>query len=220
MIPTAILSLQHLTRFPAYQARAYPTVICLHGRGSNEADLIGLAPYLDDPGGTPRLLWISPRAPLALMGGYEWYRLEGVGVPNPATFDAARETLDRFITEALAAYPLDPQKLFLLGFSQGSMMSYAFALAQPGRVAGVVAQSGYIPLNAGLKVDRAGIRGKPFLLTHGAYDPIIPVEWGREARDTLAQAGAQVEYHEYAMGHEISAQSIEAIAAWLKKQSA
>ena len=218
--PTAQLALHHRSRFPAHAGQAHPTVICLHGRGSNEADLIGLAPYLDDPGGAPRLLWISPRAPLALMGGYEWYRLEGVGVPNPATFDAARETLDRFITEALAAYPLDPQKLFLLGFSQGSMMSYSFALAQPGRVAGVVAQSGYIPLSSGLKVDEAGLRGKPFVITHGAHDPVIPVEWGRQARDYLVQAGADVEYHEFPMEHQVGEASLAVIAEWMKKQLA
>ena len=72
-MPTTVqLSLHHLARVPAHAAATCPTVICLHGRGSNEADLIGLAPYLDK-----RLLWISPRAPLDLMGGYEWYRLEG-----------------------------------------------------------------------------------------------------------------------------------------------
>src|SRR5574341_1604026 len=100
MHPTTTLALPHLTRLPARKAEAHPTVICLHGRGSNEADLIGLAPALDD-----RLLWISPRAPLDLMGGYEWYRLEDLGVSHQATFDAAMETLDRFVTEVVAAYP-------------------------------------------------------------------------------------------------------------------
>lgn len=218
MYPTATLSLTHLTRFPARKAEAHPTVICLHGRGSDESDLMGLAPYLDD-----RLFWISPRAPLDLMGGYEWYRLDDIGVPHPATFEAAMETLDRFITEATSAYPVDPQRLLLLGFSQGSMMSYAFTLTQPGRVAGVVAQSGYIPLsslNARWKVDEAGLKGKPFIITHGAFDPVIPVAWGQQARDTLVRAGAEVEYHEFPMGHMVSEQSLAAIAAWMVKQLA
>lgn len=215
MIPTATLSLKHLTRFPAHRTEAAPTVICLHGRGSHEADLIGLAPYLDD-----RLLWISPRAPLDLMGGYEWYRLEGIGAPSQATFDAALEALDRFITEAVAAYPVDAQRLFLLGFSQGTMMSYALALTQPRRVAGVVAQSGYIPLSSGITVDEAGVRSKPFILTHGIYDPLIPVAWAREARETLVRLGADVEYHEFPMEHSVSDPSIAAIARWMKKQLA
>lgn len=216
MNPTATLSLKHLTRFPKQPAETYPTVICLHGRGSNEADLIGLAPALDD-----RLLWVSPRAPLDLMGGYEWYRLEDIGVPIQATFDAGMATLDRFITEAVRAYPVDPQRLFLLGFSQGSMMSYSFALTQPGRVVGVIAQSGYIPissLNAGWKEDEAMLKGKPFIITHGTHDPIIPVEWGRQARDSLIRLGAEVEYHEFQMGHSVSEDSLMAIMRWTKRQ--
>ena len=213
MIQAPKLSLKHLARLPPRADGSAPTVIALHGRGSNEADLIGLAPYLDR-----RLLWISPRAPLDLMGGYEWYRLKDIGDPDQATFDAAVETLDRFVAEAAAAYPVDRQRLFLLGFSQGSMMSYSFALAQPGRVAGVIAQSGYIPLTPGLKVDTDALKGKPFILTHGTYDPIIPVQWGREARDYLTQAGADVEYHEFPMGHNVSDQSIAAIGAWVERR--
>ena len=152
------------------------------------------------------------------MGGYEWYRLGDIGVPDQATFDAAVETLDHFAAEAVAAYPADPQRLFLLGFSQGSMMSYSLALTQPGRVAGVIAQSGYIPLSSGLKVDVDGLKAKPFIVTHGTHDPLIPVEWGREARDYLTQAGADVEYREFPMGHNISEQSIAAVADWTKNR--
>jgi len=212
-MPTSSLSLTHLTRFPAQSAERYPTVICLHGRGSNEQDLIGLAPYLDE-----RLLWISPRAPLDLMGGYEWYRLLGIGLPDQPTFDVALSTFDQFLSEALAAYPIDPRQLYLLGFSQGSMLSYSYALTQPARLAGVVAQSGYIPLNAGFTVNSAASKNKPYLITHGLYDEIIPVQWGREARDYLQQLGAQVTYHEYPMGHQVSDASLAAIAQWMQAQ--
>jgi len=85
-------------------------------------------------------------------------------------------------------------------------------------VAGVIAQSGYVPLSSGLKVDVDGLKGKPFIVTHGTHDPIIPVEWGREARDYLTQAGADVEYHEFPMGHNISEQSIAAVAGWIKNR--
>lgn len=213
-LPTSpTLSLPHLTRLPAgLQAWGpHPTVICLHGRGSNERDLLGLAPYLDD-----RLLWISPRAPLDLLGGYEWYRLADIGVPEPETFNAAQQMFDRFFTEARAVYPVDPARVFLLGFSQGSMMSYAFTLVQPGRVAGVIAQSGYIPLNSGLRVDEAGLRGKPFILTHGTHDPVIPAQWSRDARDYLTRLGAEVQYHEFPMPHSVSEESLAVIAQWMQ----
>src|SRR5215211_6239934 len=116
------LSLPHFIELPASppneetQAR-YPTILALHGRGSNEEDLMGLAPHL--PQG---LLWISPRAPLVLgPGSYEWYRVRVIGMPDPDQVLAALETIDHFIDGILATYPIDPQKLFLLGFSQGSI---------------------------------------------------------------------------------------------------
>jgi phospholipase/carboxylesterase len=101
------------------------------------------------------------------------------------------------------------------------MMSYSFALTQPARVAGVIAQSGYIPLpslNASHKLDEAGIADKPFILTHGTHDPILPVQWGREARDTLIRLNARVNYHEFPIGHQVSEASLAAIADWMGTQ--
>lgn len=212
----ARLSLVQRTRVPAGDG-PYPTVIALHGRGSDEADLLGLAPYLDD-----RLLWISPRAPLSLEGGYEWYRLPAVGQPDQATFNAALSTLKRFIDEAAQAYPIDPRQLYLLGFSQGGMLAYAHGLSHPGSVAGVVAHSSYIPLKsllaAPVGLDLPGVAGKPFAIVHGTQDPMIPVRWAREARDYLTQAGADVTYHEFPMAHNVSDRSLAAIDYWMQNQ--
>jgi phospholipase/carboxylesterase len=183
----------------------------LHGRGSNEEDLIGLAPHLP-----PGLLWISPRAPLLVgPGSYEWYRVRVIGKPDPEQVLAALETIDRFVHESLATYPIDPQKLFLLGFSQGSLLSMCYALTHPSRVAGVIAQSGYIPNAVDLEIDKAGVKGKPFLLTHGEQDTLIPVEWGRASRDRLLTLGVDLEFHEFQMGHSVSMESLEVIYKWL-----
>ncbi len=216
--PNARLSLEHLARFPerADGARQRPAVLALHGRGSDAGDLLGLAEFLDE-----RLLWIAPRAPLALDGGFEWYRLAQVGVPDQPSFEAALRGLERFVGEALAAYPIDPRRLYLLGFSQGSMMSYAFALTQPGRVAGVIAHSGYIPLaalEAAARIDAAGLRGKPFIIAHGARDRMIPVQWAQAARDSLRGWGADVQYHEFPIDHHVSDRSLAAIDGWLQAQ--
>src|SRR5690348_16671454 len=142
MSQTQALSLTHQIRMLEGE-RPHPTVIALHGRGSHEDDLIGLADYLD-----PRLLWISPRAPLPQMGGYEWYRLHDIGVPDQASFVAGLAALDRFVREAIAAYPVDPARLYLFGFSQGGMMGYSLTLTQPAQVSGLIAHSSYIPLAA------------------------------------------------------------------------
>ena len=210
------LSLVHRAHIPKKGDGPHPALIALHGRGSDERDLLGLAPYLDD-----RLLWISPRAPLDLPPGYEWYRLAGIGQPVEPTFAKALGQMTQFIDEALAAYPVDRQRVFLFGFSQGGMMSYAHAITRPGLTRGVIIHSSYLPLpsiQAAAKVDLDGVRGKPFLVLHGQRDPLLPVALGREARDWLRLAGADVTYHEYPIGHTVSEQSIAAMNAWLAAQ--
>jgi len=213
------LSLVHRIELPASaqqreMERRYPTILALHGRGSNEEDLIGLAPHLPEG-----LLWVSPRAPLLLgPGSYEWYRVRVIGRPDPDQVLASLETIDHFIDEILVAYPIDPEKLFLLGFSQGSILSMCYALTHPSRVAGVIAQSGYIPETVDLPVDKASVMGKPFLLTHGAQDTMLPVEWGRESRDRLLGLGVDLEYHEFQMGHNVSLESLKVILEWLERQ--
>jgi phospholipase/carboxylesterase len=210
------LSIFHLTRFPlTYQVgepqSRYPAILALHGHGSNERDLIELAPLFQE-----NLLWISGRGPHELSpGSYDWYHVEQIGRPNPAYLAAALETLDAFITEVLDNYPIDPQKFFLMGFSQGSMIAMSYALTRPGRVSGIIAQSGYIPGEAGLKVDLAGIKDKPFIITHGLEDPMISIDTGHRTRDTLLSLKARVAYHEFHMGHSISSESIAVIRTWL-----
>ena len=213
------LSLVHRIQWPTAAPSSdpdtrYPTILALHGRGSNEEDLIGLAQYLPEG-----LLWISPRASLVLgPGSYEWYRVRVIGKPDPEQVQAALDTIHHFIDEILAEYPIDPQRLFLLGFSQGSILSMCYTLTYPSRVAGVIAQSGYIPENVDLEVDETGIKGKPFLLTHGEQDTMLPVEWGRASRDRLQALGADVEYHEFPMGHNVSMESLKVIYRWLEKR--
>ncbi len=212
------LSLHHLVQFPTSvrsqeSETYYPTILALHGRGSNEHDLIGLAPHLPES-----LLWISPRAPLTLgPNSYEWYRVKVIGRPDPEQVASALETIDHFIDELLPAYPIDPQKLFLLGFSQGSLLSMCYALTQPARVAGVIAQSGYIPSQINLEIDESGVKNKPFILTHGEQDTMLPIEWARLSRDRLQKLGVDLTYQEFQMGHAVSMDSLEIISEWLEK---
>ena len=212
------LSLPHLTHFPAsLSAEAdavYPTILALHGRGSNESDLIGLAQYLPQ-----QYLWISPRGTFSLgADAFEWFQITQIGKPDPTRLANALNTIDTFIDEAIANYPVDPNQLYLLGFSQGSIMSMSYVLTKPQRVAGVIAQSGYIPHESGLQIDEAGIKNKPFILTHGIQDLMLPVEWARRSRDTLQKLGTNLEYHEFNMGHNVSAESLAVINRWLEKQ--
>jgi len=212
------LSLHHLTHFPAsYSPDAdsvYPTILALHGRGSNESDLIGLAPYLPK-----NFLWISPRGTFTLgTNSFEWFQITQIGKPDPTRLANALSTLDTFIDEIIANYPIDKNKLYLLGFSQGSIMSMSYTLTKPQRVAGVIAQSGYIPHESGLQIDEAGVKNKPFILTHGIQDPMLPVDWARCSQDTLQKLDVNLEYHEFNMGHQVTEESLAVINNWLEKQ--
>jgi len=213
------LSLFHLTHFPAEPANPQPasdylTILALHGRGSNERDLIGLAPYLPQ-----NFLWISPRGTFTLEpNSFEWFQISQIGKPDPTRLANAIQTLDTFIDEIIANYPVDKSKLYLLGFSQGTIVSLSYTLTKPQKVAGVIAQSGYIPHESGLDFDEAGVKNKPFILTHGIQDPMLPVDWARRSRETLQGLEVDLDYHEFNMAHTISEESLAAINAWLEKQ--
>ncbi len=212
------LSLVHLVQYPAAYGHTsdskFPTIVALHGRGSNERDLIGLASYLPK-----EFLWISPRGTFALgPDGYEWFQLLQVGKPEPTRLAAAIDTLDRFLNEAIEHYPVDRDQLYLLGFSQGTVVSLSYAVSMPERVTGVVAQSAYLPLESGLQIDEVGIKGKPIIMTHGVHDAVLPVEWARRSHEKLHALGARVDFHEFNMGHEVTSPSLDVIAAWLEKQ--
>lgn len=197
-------------RTPAPEGSASPALLLLHGRGSNELDLLGLAQELD-----PRLLVISARAPFRLDYGFHWYGLLEVGRPEPRSFAQGLELLEEFSQQIVDGYGLDPKRLFLLGFSQGAMMAGSLTLKAPERVAGTVMLSGYLPLHTGLEVEPARLAGQPFFIAHGAYDSVIPIGFGREAKEYLADLGAELTYREYPIDHQVSDWELRDVDEWL-----
>lgn len=192
-----------------------PLLILLHGRGANEDDLLSLVEYFDD-----RLFVVSARAPFPFQhgGGYTWYELEEVGKPEPKMFAESHRKLQQFVADVKAGYPVDPAKTIFCGFSMGTIMSFSIVLAHPDTAIGVMANSGFIPEGTELVYQWEQIRGKPFFVAHGTYDPVIPVAFGQRARDLLLQHHAQVTYREYDIGHQISEESLNDMMKWLGKQ--
>jgi phospholipase/carboxylesterase len=193
-----------------------PALILLHGRGTNEYDLLGLSEYFDD-----RFFFISARAPFnfQLGGGFTWYDILDVGRAEPKMFAESYKRLTQFHHDVKKNYPIDPSKIFYLGFSMGTMMSYAFSLTNPNEVRGVVANSGYIPEETELKFQWNQLNGVSFFVAHGVYDPVIPVEFGRRSRVLLEKAKADLFYREYEMAHQITEESLRDIAKWLSEKS-
>ena len=190
----------------------YPTLVLLHGRGTNEDDLLGLAEYLDE-----RLLIVSARAPFPFQpdSGFTWYEVMEVGRPEPKMFAESYQRLMQFLEDIKKSYTVDAEKIVLCGFSMGSVMAYSVALTNPSSVLGVIANSGYIPEGAGIPFLWDQIKGKPFFVAHGRYDPVIPVAFGQRAKELLERAEGSVTYREYDMGHQISEESLNDMMQWL-----
>ncbi len=192
----------------------YPALVLLHGRGADENDLLNLADYLDE-----RLFLISVRAPFVYQhgGGYTWYDIEDIGKPEPKMFAESYNKLMKFLGDIRTGYPVDSARIYLCGFSMGATIAFAAALTDPGSFAGVIANSGYIPEDSELKLDWQSLKGKPFFISHGIYDPVIPVTFGRRASELLHKVEADVHYREYDMGHQIGEESLNDIMQWLTK---
>ena len=190
----------------------HPAVLLLHGRGADEKDLAGIAGYLD-----ARLSVISVRAPyrFAYGGGYTWYDMDDIGAPDPTMFQESYRRLTDFIGEQIRASSIDPQQLFLFGFSMGTMMAYALALTMPRTFRGVVANSGFVPLAVGEEPKWNELSGTSFFISHGLFDPVIPVQLGRETRELFRKSNAEWAYREYPIGHEISEEGLRDASSWL-----
>lgn len=195
-----------------------PTIVALHGWGASGMDLLGLAPYL--AGG--QFLVLCPQGsievPLGPMVGYGWFPLTMGAPPDPAAFAAGLDDVRRFLDAAAQRYPIDPRKLVLLGFSQGGVMAYAAALAEPERFAGLIALSSWLQAPM---VEVLPLRGHDRLATlvhHGTGDELIDVGRGRESVERLRSLQVPVSYREFDMGHEINADSVADLSAWLENK--
>ncbi len=186
-----------------------------HGRGADEHDLLPLADVLDPQ---RRLHVVSPRAPLTLPGwpGYHWYVVPRVGYPDRDTFQAAFGALADLHDELWQRTGLTPAQTVLGGFSMGSVMSYSLGLG-PGRPApaGVLAFSGFVPVVEGWEPELESRGGVRVFVAHGRGDPIMGVDFARQARELLERGGLEVEYHETDAAHNIDPEVVPGAAAWL-----
>lgn len=187
-----------------------PGLLLLHGRGADEADLMGLETALD-----LRLTVVSARAPFRMGAGFAWYDMAQIGNPDEETFHAGLYALQEFIVALPEACNIDPQRLYLLGISQGAIMSAGLALTAPDKVRGVIMHSGYVHADSGLDIIPNGIEGKGFFVAHGIYDEVIPITYGRDTEAYLTAQNARLTYQEYPIGHGISEESLYDLSHWL-----
>jgi phospholipase/carboxylesterase len=200
--------------FDTSTSQLRPMLVLLHGRGSDENDLLGLASVLD-----PRFVIVSVRAPRQFSyGGYTWYDLFEIGQPNMEHLVESHRLLGETITQIKEQLPVQKERIHLLGFSMGAMMSFAYALTNPQEVRAVVAHSGYIPEHTPLEYRWDALGSTSFFVAHGTEDPVVPVSMGRRSHELLSTTHALVTYREYPIPHTISDESLQDVCHWLQNE--
>jgi phospholipase/carboxylesterase len=213
------LTLEHLVRPPKINIENPPLLIMLHGYGSNEQDLFSFAEELPD-----ELLIISARAPLSLgFGSYAWYTIHFNNDSNNfSDISEAKDALSKisiFLDEILAEYKPNNSNIFMLGFSQGTILATAFALNNPDKIQHIIALSGYVNeklINNGL--DSSINYDLDFFVSHGTADQVIPVDWARKTPGYLDKLEIENSYQEYPVGHGVAPQNFYDLNTWIIKR--
>ncbi|CAM1367111.1 Phospholipase/carboxylesterase [Tenacibaculum sediminilitoris] len=211
------MCLHYIVREPKTSNPTPPLLILLHGYGSNEQDLFSFAEELPDD-----LLIVSARAPHDMgYGGYAWYAINFDSVNGKfSDLTQAAESVDKiasFIDEIKVKYNTNPDKTFILGFSQGAILSYALSFKYPNKVKHVVALSGYI--NEELfpaEIDNSIVTD--YYISHGTVDQVLPVDWARKAPILLNNFKLTNVYFEYPVGHGVAPQNFYSFKKWIEER--
>ena len=205
------MSLEHLVRPAADDPEG--ALVLFHGRGTSEHDLYPLLDALDP---ARRLVGATPRGPLVLPpGGAHWYVVREIGFPDRETFMASYELAAAWLDGLAEETGVPTSRTIIGGFSQGAVMSWALGLGRGRhRPAGIIALSGFVPTVDGFELDLSPPL-PPVAIGHGTYDPVISVEFGRQAKRLLEETGAEVLYRESPMPHSVDPSFIAELQPWV-----
>jgi phospholipase/carboxylesterase len=210
------LSLIHEIMPPQNPTEKAPLLLMLHGFGSHENDLFGMAQMLNK-----EFFIVSARAPLTLgFGGFAWYEINfdeaGSKMSNVEQAKDSLHKIEHFIDELVEAYPIDERDINLMGFSQGCILSYGLILNNPKRYRKVLALSGYILKDIiPTQFKKEELRDLDLFISHGTQDEVLPVDWARQSLKVFEQLNVAHKYQEYPMGHGVSPECFQDMKKWL-----
>ncbi len=190
--------------------KTYPALFVMHGMGSNEQNMLSMVKGLEE-----HFYIFSIRGHLELPPGFAYFTIQGYGRPHREMFDQAVQKLTGFLDYATEQYPIDVRQLYLLGFSQGAILSMTLGLTLRERIKGIVALSGYIPGFVKEKCEGKPVNEMPIFISHGELDQVLPYEWGVANHEYFQSLGAAVTFKTYQEGHTVSQQNLEDYQTWL-----
>lgn len=185
-----------------------PLVVLLHGRGSHEQDILGLAAHL--PAGPS---YAAVRAPIAEGGGYAWFANRGIGRPVAESLAATTAWFRAWLDEVAPG----GRPVVLVGFSGGAAFAGGLLLGDPVRYAGTAILHGTLPFkDAGVDVGAGRLSGRPVLVVHGELDTVIPTELQTRTWSWLHDgSGAVVTSRRDPGGHALSASTVAVLGDWI-----
>ncbi len=213
---TASLSLEHNLR-PSSLSEKAPLILMLHGYGSDENDLFSFASYLPE-----KYTIVSAKAPYKLQPyGNAWYAINFDANQNKFSdveqAISSRDKIKGFIVEVISAYNINEQEVTLLGFSQGTILSFATALTYPHLIKNVVGLSGYIDKNMIEFQSKKDYSNLNIYTSHGTMDQVIPVSWAQKTPNVFNDLEIPCDYHEFPSAHGVSQENFISFLEWLKQ---
>ncbi len=210
-------NLEYIVRPPVVKSQNPPLLILLHGYGSNKEDLFSFAEELPD-----ELLIVSAQAPNNMgFGSYAWYAINfDASQGKFSDLIQAKSSIDKialFIDAIKNKYNTNKEKTFLLGFSQGAILSYSISFLHPNKVNHVIALSGYV--NKDLLPEKLPESNTTdYYISHGIVDQVIPVNWAKESKSFLDTLNLESVYSEYNVGHGVAPQNFYSFKEWIEKR--
>ncbi len=204
---------------PSNSTEKAPLLVLLHGYGDNALNFFALSNYFD-----PRLTIISLYAPLDFgQNRFAWYNLDFTTRDkqgNLAEAEIARQQILATLEEVVKKHNIDAQKIYLMGFSQGTIMSLNIALTSPEKIKGAVLFSGKILKDLGTRiVEKERLKDLQIFLTHGTKDEVLFVEEGRKIHKKLKALEIEdLTYSEFNSAHTIPQEELGAAIKWLSKR--
>lgn len=202
------------------------TVLWLHGLGADGSDFEPVVPALLRPD-WPAVRFVFPHAPVravTINGGARmraWYDIRDMDLANRADGVGVAESIAQVdaLVAREAARGVPARRIVLAGFSQGGAIALAAGIGRIQPFAGLIALSTYLPLGEGTLAGVTGnARKQPIFMAHGLHDPVVPYTAGKRSRDRLRDAGFQVEWLTWPMGHQVCPPEIDAISQWLDRR--